>query len=366
VAVSLSISPIEDNHGQVVGAATIARDISAEQQRRAELLALEAQFLQAQKMESLGQLAGGVAHDFNNLLVAIRGYTELLLAESTGRTAQRADEILKAADHAASLTRQLLAFSRQAASAPGPLDLNELVDDSARMFRRLLGSRIELVYQPAEDDDIAVARGDSSQLQQVLLNLVVNARDAMLPTGGTLGIKVRSVTLDAAGARCQCRRPARRLRRGREPGAGSRFAVHLPASDELPARKLKLERPPRGSGESIVVVEDERTVRALVQEMLEENGHRVFATDDPEEALRLLDTDTECDLLVTDFSLPRLTGSQLVEAARVRRPALKALVMSGLLAEPGPHMEVTCDQFIAKPFAVDELLAKVRHALDAT
>jgi PAS domain S-box-containing protein len=196
--VSLSISPIEDAAGTVVGATTIARDLGPERSRRAEIEALEAQLWQAQKMESLGRLASGVAHDFNNLLLAIRGYAELVEAEAEGPSAKRAHEIVKATEHAATLTRQLLTFSRQESIDPRPLDLNELVDETADMLHRLLDERVALVWRPA--GEAAATRGDPTQLQQVLVNLVVNASDAM-PAGGTVGISAEHVLVDEEFAR---------------------------------------------------------------------------------------------------------------------------------------------------------------------
>jgi len=371
---------------------------------------LQAQLSQAQKLESLGLLAGAVAHDFNNLLSAIRGYSELLTRETTGRSAEHAQEVLKAADGAASLTRQLLTFSgREVAEAP-PVEIGGLVRDTSAMFRRLIGPAVAFEC----DVEPVVAQVDTGRLQQVLLNLVVNARDAM-PNGGRLRIATRPVAVDEATAdRHVDARPGSYAliavedtgtgieRSVRErmfdpffttkppgvgsglglstvygivrqhggfiavesaPGEGTRFCVYLPASNLEPAAPQQAAERRQSAGGAVVLVEDDPVVRELVREMLVQTGHDVFATADPEDALRHVEAGRSCDLLVTDLTLPKLTGVQLVERARTARPNLRALFMSGLLADPESFARHSGEHVVAKPFSIEEFLAKVGEAL---
>jgi nitrogen-specific signal transduction histidine kinase/CheY-like chemotaxis protein len=372
--------------------------------------ALQAQLVQAQKLESLGLLAGAVAHDFNNVLSAIRGYGELLARETTGRSAEHAQEVLKAADGAASLTRQLLTFSRRDQQRTEPVEVGHVVHETSSMLGRLVGRSIELEC----DAQPVVARVDTGRLQQLLLNLVVNARDAM-PDGGRLRIVTRPVVLDEpTAARHVGARPgtyalvcvedsgpgiARDVRdrmfepffttkpagvgtglglstvygivRQHEgfiavdtsPGEGTRFCVYLPASDEAPVRAAVPQRRAPSACGAVVVVDDDPLVRELVREMLAQTGYDVFATSDPEEALRHIEAGGGCDLLVTDVTLPKLSGIQLVELSRAGRPELRALLMSGLLADPESFARASGEFVVAKPFTIEEFLTKVGEAL---
>jgi signal transduction histidine kinase/CheY-like chemotaxis protein len=395
----------------VVGALMAVSAVACRRLRlsRRTIGALQAQLVHAQKLESLGLLAGAVVHDFNNLLTAIRGYSELLTRETTGRSAEHAQEVLKAADGATALTRQLLRFGRRELPAATPADVGRLVGETSTMLGRLVGPaiRFECSAEPV------VAKVDTGRLQQLLLNLVVNARDAM-PHGGRLRISTRAVDVDAATAARQANaRPGayavicvedtgsgieRGVReRMFEPffttkpagvgtglglstvydivsqhggfivvdsrrGEGTRFRVYLPASDEEPASTAEPEQRAVSDAGSVVVVEDEPLVRELVREMLVQTGHDVFATADPEDALRYLESGRSCDLLITDLALPKLSGVQLVERARSTRPELRALFMSGLVADPASFTESSGELVVAKPFTIEEFLAKAGEA----
>ena len=367
--------------------------------------ALQLQLLQAQKLESLGLLAGAVAHDFNNLLSAIRGYGELLARETSGRSAEHAREVLKAADGAASLTRQLLTFSRRDLDKAALADVSALVRETSGMVRRLVGPAIAFECET----EPVVAKVDTGRLQQVLLNLVVNARDAM-PNGGLLRIVTRPVLIDAPTAERHVDAHAGTYalvcvedtghgidREVRErmfdpffttkppdtgtglglstvygivrqhdgfiavdsaPGEGTRFCVYLPASDRVPAAPPAPPKRAQSAGGAVVVVEDDPLVRELVREMLVQTGHDVFATDDREDAVHHVEAGRRCDLLVTD-----LDDVQLVERVRCARPGIRALFMSGLLADPESFARSSGEYVVAKPFTIEEDLATVGEAL---
>ncbi|HEV2592906.1 MAG TPA: ATP-binding protein [Gaiellaceae bacterium] len=372
---------------------------------------LQAQLIQAQKLESLGLLAGAVAHDFNNLLSAIRGYSELLTRETSGRSAEHAREVLKAADGAASLTRQLLTFSHRDRQDTEPIDVSALVADTSSMFGRLVGPAIE--FECAVEP--VAAEADGGRLQQLLLNLVVNARDAM-PDGGRLRIETRPVEVGAQTARRHVGAHAGpyalisvqdtgagidggvrermfepffttkppgvgtglglstvygivRQHNGfiavdTAPGEGTRFCIYIPATDRAPVTPPLPEAKALSAGGSVVVVEVDPLVRDLVREMLAQTGHDVFATADPEAALRHVSEDG-CDLIVTDLTLPKITGLQLVERARSVQPGLRALFMSGLVADPESFTRTSGEYVVAKPFTIEEFLSKVGEALTA-
>ena len=371
---------------------------------------LQAQLLQAQKLESLGLLVGAVAHDFNNLLSAIRGYGELLTRETSGRSAEHAREVLKAADGAASLTRQLLTFSHREQDQE-PIEVSRLVADTRSMLERLVGSSIELECSA----EPVVAHADGGRLQQLLLNLVVNARDAM-PNGGRLRIETRPVDVDAQTARRHVGAHAGRyaliavedngegIDRGvRErmfepffttkppgvgtglglstvygivrqhngfiaidtaPGEGTRFGVHIPATDRAPVSPPQPNARATSAAGSVVVVENDPLVRELVREILVQSGHEVFATADPEDALRQV-SEGGCDLIVTDLTLAKVTGLELVERARSVCPDVRAVFMSGLVADPESFTRTSGEYVVAKPFTMDEFLSKVGEALTA-
>ena len=384
--------------GQVTGVYGIVRDMS---DRRA----LEAQLRQAQKMEAVGQLAGGVAHDFNNILAAIVGFAELLAEDLADDERRRSDvgEILKSARLGAGLTRQLLAFSRKQVLQPVPLDLNEVVGDTAAMLRPLLVASMHLVTHSADRPVCVLV--DRSQLEQVLLNLALNARDAM-PMGGTLTIAVgttaagagapprATLTVSDTGGGMEPQVAARAfepffttkptgegtglglatvhgiveqsggsIRMETAPHRGTTFHISLPLAETAAAAK---EPPasvaPGHRGGTVLIAEDEPTVRTVAHRVLERAGYRVLVARDGTEALRILNEhDTPVDLLLSDVVMPELGGVELAAIATHRFPALRVVLMSGYAdAEVGPigPGEIV-ERFVPKPFTATSLLEAV-------
>jgi two-component system, cell cycle sensor histidine kinase and response regulator CckA len=392
-----------------------ARDIS-------ERKRIEAQFLQAQKMESIGRLAGSVAHDFNNLLTAIGGYAELARETLADNSPARADleEIGKAAQRARGLTRQLLAFARQQIIAPITLDLNDLVLDLEPLLRRLIGEHIAI--QTRLSAGLGMVRADPGQIEQVLVNLVVNARDAM-PNGGRLLIETASASFEQPygpqpdstllGDYCMLavsdegagmdetvtqhlfepffttKEPGQGTGLGlatcygivkqhggaiwcySEPGQGTTFKIYLPSVGEAQAAYI----PARARGgalpsgqETILLVEDEPAVSALAARVLREQGYTVLEAANGEDALQLTSAhhDRTIDLLLTDVVLPYMSGSALASQLLERQPSLKLLYMSGYtdqaIVRHGRLQPSVA--FIQKPFSPAALARKVRAVLD--
>jgi len=384
-----------------------------------ERRSLERQLLQSQKMEAVGRLAGGIAHDFNNVLTAIFGYVGLLLDGLPTLSPLRPDleEIRTAAERAAGLTRQLLAFSRKQVLQMRVLDLNELMADLDKLLRRLLGEDIDVVT--TLDAALGAVRADSGQLEQVVVNLAVNARDAM-PSGGRLTLETRNAELDETYAReHQPVRPGRYVMfalsdtgTGMSPetmshmfepffttkeagkgtglglatvygivkqsggyvwcyselGHGTTFKVYLPRVDEpvdrLPVRVAA--RPTRGS-ETVLIVEDEAALRALTRRVLEKHGYTVLDASDADAAAALAREHAgPIHLLLADVVLPGGSGRALADALLVQRAALKVLFMSGYTEDAIVHRGVLARDtpFIGKPFAAETLAAKVREVLD--
>src|SRR5438552_795961 len=381
---------------------------------------LEEQFRQSQKMEAVGQLAGGIAHDFNNLLTAILGNTQLLLRDLPPGDANRGDveEIRKASERAASLTRQLLAYSRRQMLQPEVLDLNVVVAEMYKMLRRLIGEHIALVTVQAPD--LGHVRADPNQIEQVIVNLVVNARDAM-PDGGKLTIETANVDLDDAFAqthlgsvpgpyamvavtdtgvgmdasvRAHVFEPfftTKEVGRGTglglatvygivkqsggdvsgdsEVGRGASFQIYLPRIEkpaDAPARPAR-GRPARGTA-TVLVVDDEPAVLSLSRRALEAQGYVVLAASDPAAALRVVERHGgTIHMLVTDVVMPGLSGPELADKLAAQRPGIRVLYMSGY---PGDavvqHGGLPAGSaFLQKPFSADTLARKVRDVLDA-
>ena len=394
----------------------------AERKRTEEQKArLEGQLLHAQKMESVGLLAGGVAHDFNNLLCVILNHTEIALESIREGDPLRENllEVMKAGERATSLTRQLLAFSRKQVMQPVPLSLNKIAQATERMLRRILGEDIELVQSLAPD--LGVVRADPSQIEQVLMNLVVNARDAM-PMGGTLSIETSNVEIDEAYAACHVDvKPGpyvqlavsdtgcgmdqqtqaklfepffttKEVGKGTglglstaygivkqshgsiwvysEPGRGTTFKIYLPRENPdiaptttKPAPFHKLAK----GTETILVVEDEEALRKIAERILCAAGYTVLTAADGDAALRASQQhESEIHLLLTDVIMPRMSGRMLVERLTAIRPTVKVLYMSGYTDNAIVHHGVldAKTNFIGKPFSAADLTWKVREVLD--
>jgi len=397
----------------------MATDITERKWAETEKEKLEAQLHQAIKMEAVGRLAGGVAHDFNNLLTGIAGYTEMLLVGMREDDPMYADllEIKQAGDRAAALTAQLLAFSRKQIIDPRVVDLNELLSDSTKMLKRLIGEDIELLFHPGPDlGRVMVA---PHQMEQVLINLAVNARDAM-QDGGKLTIETMNVEIDEEYARSNidaksghyvllamsdngCGMAQEVLTHLFEPffttkekgkgtglglsmiygivrqnggfisvysevGSGTVIKVYLPlvVGEAETLRKKKVDALPTGS-ETILLVEDEETVRNFARKILERQGYQVISFEKGGDAIAFAENPkASFDLLLTDVIMPKMNGRQLYETLHNLRPTFRVLYMSGYTEDTIAHHGVLEEgtNFIQKPFSVEGLACKVREVLD--
>lgn len=411
--------PVLGDRGEVTGVIEAARDITERKKAEAEQAKLQAQFAHAQKMESVGRLAGGVAHDFNNMLTVILGQTEMALQQVNPGQPLYAElhSIRRAAEHSAGLTRQLLAFARKQTVTPKVLDLNEVVEGMLKMMRRLIGEDIDLAWLPAKK--LWPVKIDPSQLDQILANLCVNARDAIGDTG-KVTIETGNISIDDACCSANagfvpgdfivltfsdngCGMDAETASRlfepffttkeqGKgtglglatvygivkqnqgfvdvcsEPGKGSAFKIYLPRAAAKPGSALTAEnavKKPSGHG-TILVVEDEPTILSVVRTMLENHGFSVLAAANPDKALRIGAAHKgEIRLLLTDVVMPGMNGRELVTRLREFQPKLEPLFMSGYTANIIAHHGVLDDgvHFIAKPFTSADLIAKVEEAL---
>jgi len=402
-----------DAAGQAVQMVGTVQDMTERRQ-------LEGQFRQAQKMEAVGRLAGGIAHDFNNLLTVIAGYSDMMLSRLAADDPLRAhvSEIRSAGDRAASLTRQLLAFSRQQVLAPQVLDLNAVVANMDKMLRRLIGEHIDLVT--VCEKPLWRVKADPGQLEQVIMNLAVNARDAM-PKGGKLTLETANVELSGAYARAHVAvKPGRYVmlavsdtgcgmdaetqshlfepffttkERGKgtglglstvygivkqsggnvwvysEPGRGTTFKVYLPLVDEPleDLRPVEARAVPVRGTETVLVVEDEVSVRSLVRGVLESHGYRVLEACHGADALAISDQHGgPIHLLLTDVVMPEMSGRDLASRVVPRRPGIRVLYMSGYTDDAIVHNGVldAGTAFLQKPFTPDALAHKVREVLD--
>ncbi len=410
----MSVTPIPDESGAITHFVAIKQDIT-------ERLKLEAQFRQAQKMETVGQLASGVAHDFNNLLTVINGMAELLLAQaSEGDPAyEDAKEILGAGQRAATLTRQLLAFSRQQVLQPRVVSLNEVLRDLEPLLRRLLREDIDLAFTLAPD--LGLIEADRGQLEQVITNLAVNARDAMVH-GGQLVLETQNVQLGEGDSRAHgvtvppgayvrlavtdsgvgmdeatrqrifepfftTKAPGHGTGLGlatvygivkqsqgfvwvySEVGQGTTFTIYLPQSNRPAHHPLPRRTPTSTTGsETILLVEDDPALRKLGARFLEAGGYTVLVAATGDDALRLLAHHAGAvDLVVSDVVMPQMSGRQLVERLGQTRPGLKVLYVSGYTDDTLLRRGVLDAQtpFLNKPFTKAMLLEKVRDVLDA-
>jgi two-component system, cell cycle sensor histidine kinase and response regulator CckA len=380
---------------------------------------LQDQLRQAQKMEAIGRLAGGVAHDFNNLLSVIMGYVSLAIdgIHEGDPLRQQLDEVMGASERARDLTRQLLAFSRQQVLEPRIVDLNRVIGQLERMLERLIGEDVELVAIKAPD--LGQVLVDPSQIEQVVMNLVVNARDAM-PKGGKLTIETANVQLDETYAadhenvvagphvmlavvdtghgmdratQARIFEPfftTKEVGRGTglglstvfgvvrqsgghvwvysEPGKGAAFKVYLPrVTGTEPVLQAQRVTSPRASTETVLVLEDEAQVRRVVVAMLQRGGYRVIEASRAEEALEAAKDPTRTiDVLLTDIVMPGMSGPEVVKRIREIRPDLKAICMSGYTDETVVRHGILESgiAFLQKPITPDSLRQKVRSVLD--
>jgi hypothetical protein len=400
-----------DEAGTPLRAAGIALDVTGRH-------ILEEQYRQSQKVEAIGQLAGGIAHDFNNLLTAIHGYSQLLSDELGPESVHQKDlgEIRRAAERASSLTRQLLAFSRRQILDPRVLDLRDSVRGLESMLRRLIGENIAVVVRMTDEE--ARVKADPGQLEQIVLNLTLNARDAM-PEGGSLFLEVMNVELNEAYARQHVATKAGRYvmlgvsdtgigmdaatqqrifepffttkPEGQgtglglstvygvvkqsggniwvysEPGRGSTFKVYFPRVDELADQPaVPIAADVLTGSETILVVEDEPGVRQLVQKILERYGYHLLVAATPREAIDLAQGYSErIDLLMSDVVLPEMSGRSLAQQIVATRPEMRVLFMSGYTDDAIVHHGVLDPgtPFLQKPFTPDALVRKVRSVL---
>ena len=395
-------------------------NITELRQTKEALKESEEQLRQAQKMEAIGRLAGGVAHDFNNMLTAILGYSDLVNMQLPEYDTRRESigQIKKAAERAASLTRQLLAFSRKQVLRPRIINLGELVSDTEKLLRRLIGEDVNLMV--SSQSDLGRVKADPGQIEQVVMNLAINARDAM-PGGGELSIETSNIEVDRfyvdqhvdikAGSyvllvvsdngigmdeatRSQIFEPfftTKELGKGTglglstvygivkqsggyvtvrsQPREGTSFRIYLPkvAATSAPAPARPDSRQNVLGSETILLVEDEETVRKLTRQVLENCGYSVLEASHGEQALDICDR-SECTihLMVTDIVMPSMSGPELAQHIGVLRPDTRILFTSGYAegAMARPRMMVSADMFLAKPFTSDALARKVREVLD--
>jgi two-component system cell cycle sensor histidine kinase/response regulator CckA len=411
IQIELFAAPQRDQEGRTVGVIEQMADVTARQH-------MEETLLQAQKMESIGRLAGGIAHDFNNMLTAVSGFAQLLLLDLPKGNSQyeSAEAIRRAAEQAAALTQQLLAFSRRQMLQPTVLDPDEVVSAMEPMLRRLIGENIDLRY--TLEAAPGRLRADPVQIEQIILNLVLNSRDAM-PNGGQLRIETGQTAFDGPyvsehfavtpgryvmiavsdtgvgmdrETRAHIFEPFFTTKeRGKgtglglattygivrqsgghiwlysEPGEGTTFKAYFPLVEEEVTAPTAALPPASGGTETILLVEDEPSVRELARLILERRGYKMLVATDPLEALAIVeDHEAPIDLLVSDVVMPLLSGPELALRIRELRPEMRTLFLSGYTeelvgAEGGLRDE---DGFLSKPFTPDALARKVRELVD--
>jgi two-component system cell cycle sensor histidine kinase/response regulator CckA len=407
-------TPLVDDSGRVLGVASLVHDVT-------ERVALEERLRQSQKMEAVGRLAGGVAHDFNNLLTVILGYSQILAegVPAGSRLADSTAQIKSAADRASGITRQLLAFSRKQVLSPRVINLNEIMLNLDSLLRRLIGEDIEVLTAPS--NDLGSVKADPGQIEQVIMNLALNARDAM-PSGGKLTLETSNARLDESYA--QGHQPAepgryvmlavtdtghgmtpetqarifepfyttKEVGKGTglglsmvygivkqsggyiwvysEPDRGTTFKIYLPRVDQAAEGVDTQNRPKsvqRGT-ETILLVEDDPQLLQLSSSVLAHCGYKILAASGPEEGLEICKANhRDIRLLVTDVVMPRMNGRQLAEQIQQVSPNVKVLYISGYTSNAIVHYGVLDPGlwFLPKPFTLSALVAKVRDVLDS-
>jgi PAS domain S-box-containing protein len=419
-SVGLEITAVETTYqGQAITLSYL-RDVTERRRTEMEKERLEEQVRQSQKMEAVGVLAGGVAHDFNNLLSVINGYTELLLQEADQNDSRRSDleEIKQAGERAASLTSQLLAFSRKQILCPSMLNLDDVISEMSKMLRRLIGEDIELVCATHSAPELVYA--DEGQIQQIIMNLIVNARDAM-PQGGKLTIETANIDLDDS---CICehvippgnytmvaisdngigmdaktrsrifepffttKEPGKGSGMGlstvygivkqsngyvfaySESGKGTTFKIYLPRvqrKDNMLSVNTNATQN-LGGTETVLLVEDETSVRTLTARILREQGYTVLEASSSREALReAREYDGEIHLILTDVVMPEMSGKILASQIEAERPGIKSLFVSGYTDDAIVRHGILESNvvFLQKPFTVSMLTSKVRETIDS-
>ena len=409
----ITLSAMRDEEGKVSGYQGIVRDVT-------ERKMLERQLLQAQKMESVGVLAGGVAHDFNNLLTAISGYGQILqesVPAGDELLRESVEQVLKAAERAAELTRSLLAFSRKQIMNPKPACINTIISNAGKLIRRIIGEDIEFTTEFSDKKPMAMA--DSGQIELVLMNLSANARDAM-PRGGRLSISTGQVVVkEGKEALYDLRAPGRYARitvadtgtgidrkslermfepfyttkeigKGTglglsivhgiikqhegsvlvssEPGKGTTFNIYLPlAAESIDRLQPETALAPANGMETLLIAEDEEVVKVYMKRILERAGYKVIVAGDGEEAVvRFMEHRDEITLVISDVVMPKKNGREIFEEIRRMKPGIKVVFLSGYTADVMHNkgvLEKDAD-FLAKPFLKADLLRKVREALD--
>jgi len=413
------LAPELDSDGRVKAAITAARDITERRNAEEKRLSLEEQLRQSQKMEAIGRLAGGIAHDFNNILTGIFGYAELLRAnlEKNSPLTEYVREILQAGDRAMKLIQHLLAFSRKQIIAPRPIDLNDTIAKAKNMLMRIIGEDVELSFHPGAA--IGCIHADPNQIDQILINLCANARDAM-PRGGQVFILTKNVHLHAqtieteeppvtgdyvlltvrdtgTGIDAKTREhifepffTTKEQNKGTglglatvygivkqnggaiavdsAPEGGTTFRIYFPVHRGAIAKEETERRPsPIDGHETLLLVEDEDMVRTLAKKILERQGYTVLDVNEGERALELWRQHrTEIDLAIIDVIMPKMNGDELCRRLRQDNPNLKVLFMSGYtqdIIDRDGRLEP--DTFyLGKPFTIDSLMHKVRQCLD--
>ena len=409
---AIAVSPILDALGNIVGASAIARDITA--QKRAE-----DHLRQAQKMDAIGRLAGGLAHDFNNILGIITACTELLRTRvsSGSEPAEYLTNIRKAADRGATLTRQLLAFSKQKTLQTQILDLNERLKETARLLRPLMGDDVEIIILPRSPS--ALVEADAGQIDQILVNLAVNSRDAM-PRGGRFILETGAIQLDEGYTSQHVPMAPGRyvmlavsdtgsgmdpetvshifepffttkevgkgtglglstvygiVQQGgghiwvySEPAHGTTFKIYLPSAEHLIGAAPDIQSStvaPTRQGTIVLLVEDDDMMRRMTRRLLDQHGYHVIEATDAKSALEIASQSTHIDLVLTDVVMRGLTGPELVERLKQSRPDLKVVFMSGYTGELIAHSRASQQEIalLEKPFTRTALLNTLHDAL---